>query len=95
MPMEKTIQFIQVTPEQLQNAILEGVKGQLESIKEYFQPKEPIEYLSRREVAELLKVDISTIHNWTVKGKLTSYGIGGKVLYKRTEVEAAVIPLNQ
>ena len=31
------IQFISVTPEQLQNAIIEGIKSQLESLKTHFQ----------------------------------------------------------
>ena len=37
----RQIQFISVTPEQLQTAIIEGVKTQLESLKIHFQPKQP------------------------------------------------------
>lgn len=90
----KQIQFIQVTPEQLQEAIINGVKNQLENFKRHFQPKEPTEYLTRKEVSDLFKVDISTIHNWTVKGILKAYSIGRRVYYKRSEVEKAIIKLN-
>ena len=90
----KQIQFIQVTPEQLQEAIINGVKNQLENFKRHFQPKEPTEYLTRKEVSDLFKVDISTIHNWTVKGILKAYSIGRRVYYKRSEVEHAIIKLN-
>ncbi|MDN3665322.1 hypothetical protein QWY92_07835 [Algibacter miyuki] len=33
------VQFIQVTPEQLQTAIIKGVKTQLEDLKNTFNPK--------------------------------------------------------
>lgn len=83
------------TPEQLTQAILNGVDEKINQLKANFQPKEPTEYLTRNEVKELLKVDLSTVHNWTKKGKLKSYGIGNRVYYKRHEVEQTLIPLNQ
>jgi hypothetical protein len=87
------IQFISITPEQLQNAIINGVKSQLEDLKKFYQPKEPTTYLTRQEVAKLLSVDISSIHNMSVKGILQKYQISGRVLYKRSEVENAIIKL--
>ena len=91
----QTVQFISVTPEQLQEAIIEGVKTQLQDLKKHFQPKEPNEYLTRNEVAEMLKIDLSSLWNWTKKGILTSYQIGGRVYYKRTEIENAIIELKK
>ena len=91
----ETVQFIQVTPEQLQNAIIEGVKSQLQDLKKHFQPKEPNEYLTRVEVAEMLKIDLSSVHNWTKKGILISYQIRGRVYYKRQEVENAIVELKK
>jgi hypothetical protein len=90
-----TVQFISVTPEQLQNAIIEGVRIQLNEFKKHFQPKEPNEYLTRLEVSKLLKIDLSSVHNWTKKGILQSYQIGGRVYYKRKEVENAIVKLNR
>lgn len=87
---DKTIQFIQVTPEQLQETIIKGVKSQLEELKKHFQPKEPNEYLTRSEVSDLLKIDESTVHNWRKKNILTAYQIGGRVFYKRKEIENAI-----
>ena len=69
------------------------IRNQLEEIKQNFAPKVPTEYLTRSELAEMLKCDISTIHNWTKKGKLKPYGIGNRVYYKRTEVEAVLRPI--
>ena len=91
----KNVQFIQVTPDELQDAIIEGVKLQLNELKKHFEPKIPNEYLSRNEISKMLKVDLSTIHNWSKKGKLKSYGIGGRVYYKRAEVENAIVELKK
>lgn len=90
--MEK-LQFIQTTPQQLQDAIIEGIKIHLEEIKEHIQLKTPTKYISRSDLAESLDVNLSTIHNWTKKGKLKSYGLGGKVYYKWDEVEEAIVKL--
>lgn len=92
--MMKSIQLIQVTPEELREAIVDGVKIQLNDLKSHFQPKIPTEYLTRAEVKDLLKIDLSTIHNWSKKGKLQAYGIGGRVYYKRSEIESVITPLN-
>lgn len=93
--MSDVIQFISTTPSELKKEIVsELVNSLLPKLSKEFQPKTPTEFLSRTEVAKLLKVDISTIHNWTKKGKIISYGIGGRVLYKRTEIESAIVKLN-
>lgn len=87
------IQMVGISPQQLQDAISNDVKNQLEELKESFQPKSPEELLTRTETAELLKINLSTVHNWTKKGRLKPYGMGGKVYYKRSEVESALIEL--
>lgn len=89
-----TLQFIQTTPEEMENRIFNRVKSEFESIRNEFQPKQPTEFLTRNQVKELLDVDLSTVHNWTKKGKLQAYGIAGRVYYKRQEVEQALKPIN-
>ncbi len=88
------IKIIQITTEQFRATISEILKTQLDELKKNFQPKEPTEYLTRREVSRLLKCDISTVHNLTTRSVLVKYGIGGRVYYKRKEVEEAIIKLN-
>lgn len=94
MTQEKNfIQFIQTTPEDLNALICKSVKEQLEELKQHFQPKEPVELLTRKEVADLFKINLSTLFHWTNKGKLKAYGIGNRVYYKRSEVEEVLQPL--
>lgn len=83
-----------VTPEQI-TSLFEGLQNQLTEIKVNLQPKVPEEFLTRNEVAELLKCDLSTLWNWTKKSKLISYGIGNRTYYKRTEIESAMVCLNK
>lgn len=90
-----TVQFIQTTPEQLQEKISEGVKNQLQDFLKNFKPKQPNEYLTRSEVADLFKVDLSTIHNWCKSGKLKPMGIGARVYFLRSDIEKSLTPLNQ
>ena len=89
------IQFIQYTPEQLQTEISNGVKVQLQEFLKHFKPVQPAEYLTRQQVAKMFDVDLSTVHNWCKSGKLKPLGIGSRVYFLRTDIEACLIPLNQ
>ncbi len=89
----EVLQIIQKTPDELEERIYNRFKKDFENLKNHYQPKEPVEFLTRNEVRDLLKVDLSTVWGWTKKGKLKSYGIAGRVYYKRSEVEAAIQPL--
>ena len=80
------------SPEQLIE-LFSGLQAQITELKQSFEPKSPNEYLSRSEVATLLKVNLSTIYNWCQKSKLKPYGIGNRVYFKRSEIEAAIKPI--
>ena len=92
--MENSTILHNVTAEQI-NSLFEGLQNQIKDLKENFEPKSPNEYLTRNEVAEMLKCDLSTIHNWCKKGKLIPYGIGNRVYFKRSEIEEVLIPFGK
>ncbi|HRH02368.1 MAG TPA: helix-turn-helix domain-containing protein [Bacteroidia bacterium] len=69
------------------------IKNQLENIGSNLEPKKPIEYLARSEVAKMLTCNLSTIHNWCKNGKLKPYGIGSRVYFKRSDIEAIMVPI--
>ena len=71
------------------------IRNQIEEIKNNFEPKIPVELLTRNEVAEMFKCDLSTVHNWTVRGILIPHGIANRVYYKRHELEAVLIPFGK
>lgn len=53
-------------------------------------PEAAPDYITRREVANLFKITLVTVHDWTRKGLLQAYKIGNRVYYKRPEVEGAL-----
>ena len=82
--------------------LLNGVKlnellakiGQLidEKIGNLQQPKEKkqSQFISRKEVAALLKISLPTLNQWSKLGWLLSYKMGNRVLYDAQEVEQAL-----
>jgi predicted DNA-binding transcriptional regulator AlpA len=92
--MSATIQFVQYSPDQLKSEINEGVKIQLTEFLKHFTPKQPNEYLTRQEVAQMFNVDLSTIHNWCKSKKLNPLGLGSRVYFLRSDIEASLTPLN-
>jgi hypothetical protein len=50
--------------------------------------------LSRAEACELLKINMTSLWKYTKNGKLTSYGIGNRVYYKKGEVLNSLIKIN-
>lgn len=89
------MQTLQITLPENVLQDLASIKQQLQELKKEFQPKEPTKYLTRQEVAKMLSVDISTVHNWTKKNILKPVGIGSRVYYKRIEVENALVELQK
>jgi hypothetical protein len=53
------------------------------------------ELMTRDEVCKMLSFNKTSLWKHTRSGKLTSYGIGNRVLYKRSEVILAIKPLNK
>ena len=89
------IQFVATTPQDLKNEITADVKVILDNFLKHYKPVQPAEYLTRQQVAKMFDVDLSTVHNWCKSGKLKPLGIGSRVYFLRTDIEACLIPLNQ
>ncbi len=88
------IQFVGTTPKELQQQINEGVKTQLQDFLKHYTPIQPKEYLTRSEVAKMLSIDLSTVHNWCKTKRLNPLGIGHRVYFLRSEIESSLKPLN-
>ena len=90
----ESIQFLNVTPNELKKEITKEVINHLNEFLKNFTPKQPNEYLTRSEVAKMLNVDLSTLHNWNKAGKLRPLGLGNRVYYLRSDIENSLKPLN-
>jgi excisionase family DNA binding protein len=88
--MEAQILFQGCTFQQLVDAITSTLQPQ----KSEF-PQEESDLITREEVCKILHFNKTTLHKHTRSGRLKSYSIGGRVLYKRSEVLESVILLKK
>jgi excisionase family DNA binding protein len=76
--------------EQLKSELLGPIKLELQI---YFQklasPIAPVEFLTRKETAQLLGISLVTLNEWQKQGLVQGYRIGSRVRYKRAELESA------
>ena len=77
-----------ITLEQLAEAV---VKLQQQPIA---PPQPENEFITRDEVCALLNFNKTSLWKHTKSGRLKSYGIGNRVLYKKSQVLEAVKPIN-
>jgi len=62
------------------------LKKQVVSLTKLLEGDNGIEFLTSNEVMEWLKISRPTLHRWKEKGVLISYNIGGKILFKKSEI---------
>ena len=54
----------------------------------------PDELLTREQACLLLKINKTSLWKWTKKGKIIAYGIGNRVLYKKSELMESLVRIN-
>lgn len=86
-----------ISPEELKESILTDVKKELVNLVEklnlFNKPQE--EFLTRKEAAKMLKISLVTITDWNKKGILNPYRLGNLIRYKKSELEEAMVQINQ
>lgn len=84
----EAIQFLGTTPQELITEIKNSLIPELRAeLSKEFEPKKPTEYLTRSEVCEILKIDLSTLHRWRKNGTLQGYALNNRVYFKRSEID--------
>ncbi len=92
---KKVIQVYEVDPEEFKREILDGVEKLLKEFSKQFQPKEPMVWISRKDVSELLGISLPTIHEWGKQGILKPYKIGNRVRYRMSDIEKTLLDSNR
>lgn len=89
------MQTLQITlPENVIND-LESIKQELVNLKTNFTPREPEDFLSRKETAELLKISLPTLHQWSNDGILRPMKMGNRTYFSRKEINAVMYNSNK
>ena len=95
MIKRELVQIENISVEELTEIISEKLVDKLEKrIANLISNQSDEELLTRAETAEFLKINFTTLWHWTKKGKVTAYGIGNRVYYKRGELKKALIKIN-
>jgi hypothetical protein len=92
--MENAIMLHNLTPADLEELITRVVKDQLQEFLKTEPTENPNELITRAEACALLKINITTLWNWTKKGNIIAYGIGNRVYYKKGELMQSLIRIN-
>lgn len=92
--MNAKIQLIEVTPDEIVARFTASVDRKLDNFLKHYQPKQPTEYLTKRQVADLFNVNISTICNWQKSGVLRPKSIGSRIYFLKSDIDSALISLN-
>lgn len=93
--IKTVIEIENISVEELVAMISNSVLDVLESRLKLLQKESDQQLLlTRAETAKYLHVNMTTLWNWTKKGKIKAYGIGNRVYYKKNEIDKAIIRIN-
>lgn len=87
--MAKEIYLNGMTADQLSEMIRESLRDELQQLRPV-QPKTDTKYLTRYETARRLRISLVTLTDWVNRGKICAHKIGGRVLFRDSDVEAAL-----
>lgn len=95
MNKRELVQIDNISIEDLTEIIAEKLVDKIETrIATLITTQNDEELLTRTETAEFLKINSTTLWHWTKKGKVTAYGIGNRVYYKKGELKKSLIKIN-
>ena len=87
--MPKEIYLSGLTADQLSEMIRESLRDELQQFRPA-RSKSETKYLTRQETARRLRISLVTVTDWVNRGKICAHKIGGRVLFRDSDVEAAL-----
>ena len=82
------VEMIQITTEQLSQIINDALSNQLERLSlNVPQQNKGTDLLSRAETASYFGISRPCLADWTKKGIIKGHKVGGRVFYRRSELE--------
>lgn len=84
--MEKSILVNNLDKQELKDIINSSLKEQLDDVFDALKKEKNETLLTREETCKLLKINQTTLWNWTKREILTSHAIGNRKYYKKSEV---------
>jgi len=88
--MNKPILLFPYSFEEITGIIQNSVDEAFQKYKPQASTPPSEKLLTRKETSDKLKISLVTLNDWTKRGLIQSYIIGGRVLYKDSEIEASL-----
>jgi excisionase family DNA binding protein len=82
--------FTAFTHEELKGMIHYAVREAIAPLEQMKATPASEKLLTRKETADKLKISLPTLNDWSKRGMLKSYMIGGRVLYKDSEIDSSL-----
>ena len=85
----ETNMLIQISPEQLSEMIISGIREELQKFQSVSEEKSNNkDLMTRKEVCDYLQCSQTSLWDWTRKGKIIATKVGKKkVLYRKKDVD--------
>ena len=85
----ETNMLIQISPEQLSEMIISGIREELQKFQSVSEEKSNNkDLMTRKEVCDYLQCSQTSLWDWTRKGKISATKVGKKkVLYRKKDVD--------
>lgn len=93
--MEKNVILQQCSVSELAQAVTETVMERMGNILPLLKPKETEKYLTRMEVCKLFHITLKTLYTREARKEIIAYKIGGRKLYKASEIEQSLVKVNK
>lgn len=84
-----------ITPDEFKNELISSLKDVIQELLAETKKEKPLEYLTRQEVAKILKVSLVTIIDWSRNGIIKPYRLGNLVRFKSNELDDALIRIEK
>ncbi len=89
--MQEQITFFTLPIGELKSLISQTLQEVLSNTQATQKQEQQVpQYLTRKETAAILGVSLVTLHSYTTAGKIKVYKIGGRIRYKKQDIEAAL-----
>ena len=89
--MQEQIALLPLSLADLRTLISDSVSTGIAAANAAKEPSEPEGYLSRVQAAKFLHISLQTLNEKTKSGELSGHRLGARILYKRVELEAALV----
>jgi len=85
--LSKTITIQGLSVQEFKQEMREMLRIELQIFAKTFLKNSDCEFLNRKQTAQMLQIEVSTLSRWTESGKLNPKKVGRKLYYEKAEIE--------